>query len=228
MHRIDTPSRQKDKFGAGKDGFTQGDPQTGTQATQVSATFLDSIQEELAAVIEDQDSGLTLDKSKNNQLLTAIKNIIRSAGMLASESLRGVIKIATQQDVEAGTSDSLAVTPKKLRLGFAMKLGSTGYFSFPTWLGSFIFQWGSLMVPTGMAGGIKADITFPIAYPNAVLGIATTSGVSIGNLDTNSEYRLCRQNFSVGIPTQTGVSAQAFVENYVFHSRSFYWISLGR
>lgn len=31
MHRIDTPTAQKDKFGAGKNGFTAGNPQTGTR-----------------------------------------------------------------------------------------------------------------------------------------------------------------------------------------------------
>ena len=33
MHRIDTKTAQKDKFGAGKNGFTRGNPQTGTPAT---------------------------------------------------------------------------------------------------------------------------------------------------------------------------------------------------
>lgn len=146
----------------------------------------------------------------------------------ATETVLGMLKVATQDQVIAGTSDDHAVTPKKLRMGFAVKLGNTGYLSFPVWLGSFILQWGSLTVPMGIVGGIKADITFPIAYPNAAFGIATTSGVNIGNMDINAEYRLCRQDFSVGIPTQTGVSAQAFVENYANHSRSFYWISLGR
>lgn len=35
MHRIDTKTAQKDKFGAGKNGFTRGNPQTGTPATEV-------------------------------------------------------------------------------------------------------------------------------------------------------------------------------------------------
>ncbi|WP_323077132.1 hypothetical protein [Aeromonas hydrophila] len=74
MHRIDTPSRQKDKFGAGKDGFTRGDPQTGTQATQVSADILDAMQEELCSVIEL--SGLPLKKSENNQLYKAIEILL--------------------------------------------------------------------------------------------------------------------------------------------------------
>ncbi|HHQ4584665.1 phage tail protein [Aeromonas hydrophila] len=146
----------------------------------------------------------------------------------ATETVLGMMKVASQDQVIAGTADDVAVTPKKLRMGFSMRIGQTGYFSLPVWLGSFILQWGNLTVPTGTVGGIKADIIFPISYPNGAFGIATTSGVNIGSLDTNSEYRLCRQDFSVGIPTQTGVSAQAFVENYAFHSRSFYWISLGR
>ncbi len=33
MHRIDTPTAQVDKFGAGKNGFTAGNPQTGELPT---------------------------------------------------------------------------------------------------------------------------------------------------------------------------------------------------
>lgn len=74
MHRVDTPSRQKDKFGAGRDGFTNGDPQTGTQATEVPASWLDAVQEELSGVIEM--SGLSLNKSENNQLYQAIERLL--------------------------------------------------------------------------------------------------------------------------------------------------------
>lgn len=74
MHRIDTPSRQKDKFGAGKDGFTKGDPQTGNPATEISADILDSMQEELCNVIEL--SGLSLKKAENNQLYQAIESLL--------------------------------------------------------------------------------------------------------------------------------------------------------
>lgn len=40
MHRIDTKTAQKDKFGAGKNGFTRGNPQTGTPATDLMMTTL--------------------------------------------------------------------------------------------------------------------------------------------------------------------------------------------
>ncbi|MBK0095279.1 phage tail protein [Erwinia sp. S63] len=72
MHRIDTSTAQVDKFGSGKNGFTGGNPQTGELPTALDADYFDSLQEELAAVIEA--AGITLDKNKNNQLYTAIKS----------------------------------------------------------------------------------------------------------------------------------------------------------
>lgn len=71
MHRIDTPTAQVDKFGAGKNGFTIGNPQTGELPTALDADFFDAVQEELCAPIEA--AGLTVDKSKKNQLLAALK-----------------------------------------------------------------------------------------------------------------------------------------------------------
>ena len=44
MHRIDTPTAQRDKFGQGKNGFTRGNPQTGTPATQLDYLYCDAIQ----------------------------------------------------------------------------------------------------------------------------------------------------------------------------------------
>ncbi|EKP0300191.1 hypothetical protein OD808_01975 [Aeromonas veronii] len=80
MHRIDTSTAQKDKFGAGKNGFTSGNPQTGVPATEVPDYILDAFQEEICAVIEDPDSGMSLDKQNNHQLASAIKAIISKKG----------------------------------------------------------------------------------------------------------------------------------------------------
>lgn len=79
MHRIDTSTAQVDKFGVGKNGFTGGNPQTGELPTALDADFFDSIQEEISAVIES--AGISLDKTKNNQLSSAIKSLF-SAGRL--------------------------------------------------------------------------------------------------------------------------------------------------
>ncbi|HII1671927.1 TPA: gp53-like domain-containing protein [Salmonella enterica] len=74
MQRIDTATAQKDKFGTGKNGFTNGNPQTGTPATDLDSAFFDSVQEEICAVIES--TGVTLDAEKTDQLLTAIKVVV--------------------------------------------------------------------------------------------------------------------------------------------------------
>lgn len=80
MHRIDTPTAQKDKFGAGKNGFTRGNPQTGTPATELDDDYFDMLQEELATVVEA--TGVALDKAKRNQLLTALNNLFPTTGRL--------------------------------------------------------------------------------------------------------------------------------------------------
>ena len=57
MKRVDDTFRQVDKFGAGKDGYTEGDPGV-TARTGIRADMLDHIQEEIARVPEA--AGLTL------------------------------------------------------------------------------------------------------------------------------------------------------------------------
>lgn len=85
MHRIDTSTAQKDKFGAGKNGFTIGDAQTGVPPTEVSEDILDAIQEEICAVVEG--GGFSLDKKNNSQLLAAIKRLASSRYFSAGDPL---------------------------------------------------------------------------------------------------------------------------------------------
>lgn len=81
MHRIDTPTAQEGKFGAGKNGFTAGDPTLGVPATQLDETFFDSVQEEICAVIEG--AGIQLKKSDRAQLSAAINKMIQAKHELA-------------------------------------------------------------------------------------------------------------------------------------------------
>nr|WP_153879739.1 hypothetical protein [Citrobacter freundii] len=115
MHRIDTPTAQKDKFGAGKNGFTRGNPQTGTPATDLDDDYFDMLQEELAGVVEA--SGVNLEKSKHNQLLTALKALllsrahpfadIKADGAEAiAEALSNLqLREAAKRNIGTGTSD---------------------------------------------------------------------------------------------------------------------------
>ncbi len=74
MHRIDS-------FGATQDNmFTEGNPVVPIPPTQVSADWLNAVQEEISHVVEA--SGVTLDKQDNSQLLAAVNTLIQ-AGILA-------------------------------------------------------------------------------------------------------------------------------------------------
>lgn len=85
MHRIDTSTAQVDKFGTGKNGFTGGNPQTGRLPTALDADYFDSIQEEIAGVIEA--AGIVLNKSNNTQLLNGIKNLVGGGRLLAVKTV---------------------------------------------------------------------------------------------------------------------------------------------
>ncbi|UYB71626.1 hypothetical protein NBH81_03750 [Aeromonas veronii] len=111
MHRIDTSTAQKDKFGAGKNGFTSGDAQTGVPPTEVSADILDTIQEEICSVIESE--GITLDKSKRNQLLNAINKKISNLPSATTEK-EGVVRLATDDEARLGQSIEAVMTSKNV------------------------------------------------------------------------------------------------------------------
>ncbi|WP_336212025.1 gp53-like domain-containing protein [Enterobacter sp. P82] len=120
MHRIDTPTAQADKFGPGKNGFTNGDPSTGRRATDLNSDMWDAVQEEICAVIEQ--SGLALDKNQHDQLYKAIVKIIASKipdALLKKNNLSDLadkalaranlqLKTAAQKDIVTSTTDTTA------------------------------------------------------------------------------------------------------------------------
>jgi hypothetical protein len=161
MHRIDTPTAAQDLFGPGKHGFRNGEPANAVLATRLNAEHFNAIQEEIAGVIEG--SGAALNSADNGQLFTAIKSLFRSTTLKATELLLGVLRVGTQAEVDVGTLDDVAVTPKKLRWGFTASWGANGYVVFPSWLLGFILQWGN---STTDANG-ACTFTFPLAFPNA-------------------------------------------------------------
>lgn len=73
MHRIDTTTRRVDMFGSGKDGFDDRDPPLGVP-THTSPAWMNSIQEELAAILEDSRTDLV--KDLRDQVVRAIRRIV--------------------------------------------------------------------------------------------------------------------------------------------------------
>lgn len=96
----------------------------------------------------------------------------------AGENVLGMMKVASQNQTDAGAADDVAVTPKKMRFGFSVRLSVTGYIVFPSWLGGFIIQWGNAQ---SKPIGSTIVTTYPLVFPHSVLcGIASydSPGVS--------------------------------------------------
>lgn len=157
MHRIDTSTAQIDKFGPGKNGFTNGDPATGRRATDLNSDMWDAIQEEICNVIEG--TGKTPEKGDNTQLLESIK-------LLVGNGVGGALLKA----------QNLADLPDKaksranLGLGELATLGLNDVYP----VGSPI-PWPSDPTPTGyalMQGQIFDKTKYPklaVAYPSGVI-----------------------------------------------------------
>jgi len=82
MDRINGSNVAPDLHGAGKDGWRDGNKALGIPATVVTAEFLNSLQEEVANVIEGQ--GITLDVGDKTQLKQAIERMVKGGDYKAS------------------------------------------------------------------------------------------------------------------------------------------------
>ncbi len=125
MHRIDTPTAQADKFGQGKNGFTNGDPATGRRATDLNSDMWDAVQEEICTAIES--AGLTLDKTKHDQLYQAIVKIITSKipdALLRNNNLSDVVnKALARENLELGSIATKSKDEYILKSGDSMEGG---------------------------------------------------------------------------------------------------------
>jgi hypothetical protein len=76
MQRIDTPNRALNLWGAGKDGWKDGNQSAGVNATELDAAFFNAVQEELAAFPEYV--GKVLDPNNRGQVLAAVLTLIEA------------------------------------------------------------------------------------------------------------------------------------------------------
>ncbi len=93
----------------------------------------------------------------------------------ASETVLGLMKVATQAQTDAGTADDIAITPKKLRNGFSANYSANGYVAFPSWMGGWLVQWGS--VPAIPGNGVQF-ITFPVTFTTGVFALLPGTGAT--------------------------------------------------
>ncbi|HAI7316908.1 TPA: hypothetical protein HJW14_002159 [Escherichia coli] len=169
MHRIDTKTAQKDKFGAGKNGFTRGNPQTGTPATDLDDDYFDMLQEELCSVVEA--SGASLEKARHDQLLTALRALL-----LSRKNPFGDIK-----------SDGTVKTAlENLGLGEARYVIQRGANANGAWI-----RWSDGAIEVFGAGGSNdnglAKVVYPIALPklSRFISIAERIRTDYGSTSNN-------------------------------------------
>jgi hypothetical protein len=155
-------------------------------------------------IVTDVDTVLRFDLS--NDVF-----IIQTALSDASETVKGIIEIATQAETDAGTDDLRAITPAKiLGLFNTSSQAADGYIRIPANIaGAFseiIIQWGD----TGSIGPASSlAVSFPISFPNSAFNVQasikdtpspangarspyiinlTTSGFTMRNQDGDSSY----------------------------------------
>ncbi|WP_097168657.1 phage tail protein, partial [Salmonella enterica] len=173
MHRIDTKTAQKDKFGAGKNGFTRGNPQTGTPATDLDDDYFDMLQEELCSVVEA--SGASLEKGRHDQLLTALRALLLSRknpfGDIKSD---GTVKTALE-NLGLGETINLAA-------GALQKSQNGGDIPDKKQFARTIGAVTSTTITLGESGWFKiATVVMPQATSTAVIKLYGGAGFNAGS-----------------------------------------------
>ncbi|EFO0096615.1 hypothetical protein QEU36_003196 [Escherichia coli] len=215
MHRIDTKTAQKDKFGAGKNGFTRGNPQTGTPATDLDDDYFDMLQEELCSVVEA--SGASLEKERHDQLLTALRALLLSRknpfGDIKSD---GTVKTALENlglgeaaKRDVGTGDNQIPDMGAFASG-------SGWFRLP---GGYIVQFGTF------SGNTTRFISghFPIPFPNQPMVSVSVMSDAVQSAPSNPAPQVLSVNFE-----HISNSAWRVATSDISQQYRFSYISIGR
>ncbi|ELN0853464.1 hypothetical protein Q1H44_004433 [Escherichia coli] len=215
MHRIDTKTAQKDKFGAGKNGFTRGNPQTGTPATDLDDDYFDMLQEELCSVVEA--SGASLEKGRHDQLLTALRALLLSRknpfGDIKSD---GTVKTALENlglgeaaKRDVGTGDNQIPDMGAFASG-------SGWFRLP---GGYIVQFGTF------SGNTTRFISghFPIPFPNQPMVSVSVMSDAVQSDPSNPAPQVLSVNFE-----HISNSAWRVATSDISQQYRFSYVSIGR
>ncbi|EFN8353863.1 hypothetical protein EB602_01865 [Escherichia coli] len=215
MHRIDTKTAQKDKFGAGKNGFTRGNPQTGTPATDLDDDYFDMLQEELCSVVEA--SGASLEKGRHDQLLTALRALLLSRknpfGDIKSD---GTVQTALENlGLGEAAKRNVGTGDNQIPDMGAFASGS-GWFRLP---GGYIVQFGTF------AGNTTRFISghFPIPFPNQPMVSVSVMSDAAQSAPSNPATQVLSVNFE-----HISNSAWRVATSDISQQYRFSYISIGR
>lgn len=148
-----------------------------------------------------------------NQKADAVVTVKKLWGWVkqATETVLGMMKVATQSQTDAGTADDVAITPKKLRFGFSILLENNGYIITPSWMGGLMLVWGTGVIPPNSQ---IVTLTYALAFPSKVLGggaFHNNNTVPSFTLDANTRT----SNTQVSIRSSAPTAAGAIGVNYI-------------
>ncbi|EMX9222870.1 hypothetical protein ACF97O_000937 [Citrobacter koseri] len=214
MHRIDTATAQVDKFGPGKNGFTNGDPATGRRATDLNSDMWDAVQEEICTVIES--SGLALNKEEHDQLYEAIIKIITSKipdALLKKNNLSDVANKAIALSNIGGVPSTRKVNNRALSSDITLTADDVGAIP-TTFVGSIADGgsmanattpgWWKITVPT--PSSVAAFPKFPngnFLYGYGYMFVEVVENTWIQHYYSHHGQNAKRQNWNSGPDTTT-------------------------
>ena len=185
-------------------------PTNGQALVYNGSKFVNKTVEEPASKLDDLSDVVVTTPTNGQALVYNGTNFVNQT----VEEPAGIIKISTTAQVSAGTDNSTAVSPAKLKELFVSgaNMSTNGYQKLPSGL---IIQWGeaTFRETTGETGEV---ITLPIAFPNAFLRITGTDGGYGANatgitIISESQFRCWGRVVSSGAFSDTG----------------FHWIAIG-
>ena len=111
-------------------------------------------------------------KARLDNMLAGITSTYVKLTQLSTESLAGIIKISTTAQVSAGTDNTTAVSPHKLKELYTVGSSKTqnGYQKLPN---GVILQWGTIDYNSN-PGEIAVDVVFPSVFPTSCLNVTAT------------------------------------------------------
>jgi len=154
------------------------------------------------------EAGMIPDHGVLTQLRDAIQAMITaSLTPDASETVKGIIEIATDAEAQALSDDVRALTPKKLAdalKGANQSLAARGYQKLP---GDLIFQWAQVGDGSTITTDTTQQYSFPIAFPNTCFVVVATlkratsvnGGWSVyANIDSLSQFTFVWEQAAAG------------------------------
>ncbi|HDL7338296.1 TPA: phage tail protein [Yersinia enterocolitica] len=146
-----------------------------------SPAALDTLKELADALGNDPNFATTMtnalagkmDKAKNGSDIANVATFLENLG-LGDAAKKG---IATNAEMQVGTADKLVSLVGLMSVFGKRIFGTSDYFRFPDVPGGFIVQFGTA---TTLASG-DTIVTFPIPFPNKVLGIHPSQNNSYTN-----------------------------------------------